>query len=91
LQAQEPEQQASARSEFIAALKEWTEKLSPDNGPFYSGKYFGFVDIQLVPWALRHACLRSAKIGCIFWKIIEDWKFRLTGLCGRDSMNGVRR
>jgi len=53
LQSQEPDQQASARADFIAGLKEFAGKLPKDDGPFYNGKNFGFVDIELVPWALR--------------------------------------
>jgi len=53
LQAQEPDKQESAKEEFTAALKEFAVKLPKDDGPFYAGKDFGFVDIELVPWALR--------------------------------------
>lgn len=52
-QAQEPDKQASAKEEFASALKEFASHLSKDDGPFYSGKDFGFVDIELVPWLLR--------------------------------------
>ena len=51
---QEPDQQASGRADFIAGLKEFAEKLPKDDGPFYAGKNFGFVDIELVPWILRY-------------------------------------
>jgi glutathione S-transferase len=53
MQAQEPDKQASAREEFTAALKEFASHLPKDDGPFYSGQNFGFVDIELVPWVLR--------------------------------------
>jgi len=53
LQAQEPEAQVSSGNDFISALKEFAEQLPKDKGPFYNGNNFGFVDIQLVPWALR--------------------------------------
>jgi len=53
MQAQEPEKQASAKQEFTAALKEFAGHLPKNDGPFYGGKKFGFVDIQLVPWVLR--------------------------------------
>jgi glutathione S-transferase len=52
MQAQEPEKQDLAREELTAALKEFASHL-PKEGPYYGGKQFGFVDIQLVPWALR--------------------------------------
>jgi glutathione S-transferase len=54
MQAQEPDKQASAKEEFTAALKEFASHLSKDDGPFYSGKDFGFVDIEIVPWLLRY-------------------------------------
>jgi len=50
---QEPDQQASGKADFIAGLKEFAEKLPKNDGPFYDGKKFGFVDIELVPWILR--------------------------------------
>jgi glutathione S-transferase len=53
MQAQEPDKQVSAREEFTAALKEFGSHLPKDDGPYYSGKNFGFVDIELVPWVLR--------------------------------------
>jgi glutathione S-transferase len=54
LQLQEPDQQALGRADIIAGLKEFAEKLPKDDGPFYGGKNFGFVDIELVPWVLRY-------------------------------------
>lgn len=54
LQMQELDQQASGKADFIAGLKEFAEKLPKDDGPFYEGKNFGFVDIELVPWILRY-------------------------------------
>jgi glutathione S-transferase len=53
VQAQEPDKQTAGREEFIAALKEFAEKLPKNDGPFYGGKTFGFVDIELTPWILR--------------------------------------
>jgi glutathione S-transferase len=50
---QEPDQQASGKADFIAGLKEFAERLPKDDSPFYGGKNFGFVDIELVPWILR--------------------------------------
>jgi glutathione S-transferase len=54
LQLQEPDQQALGRADIIAGLKEFAEKLPKDDGPFYRGKNFGFVDIELAPWVLRY-------------------------------------
>src|SRR5579862_6720470 len=69
MQAQEPDKQASAKEEFTAGLKEFAQHLPKNDGPFYGGKTFGFVDIQLVPWVLRY-CLpwivRLRSIGSIF-------------------------
>src|SRR5579862_4218551 len=56
LQLSEPEQREAGMRDFIAGLKEFAEKLPKDDGPFYNGKHFGFVDIQLVPWVLRSFC-----------------------------------
>ena len=53
LQSQEPEKQEAAKEELSAALKEFAEKLPQDDGPFYDGKKFGFVDIEIAPWILR--------------------------------------
>lgn len=53
MQAQEPANQAAAKDEFTAAVKEFAEHLPKNDGPFYGGKTFGFVDIELVPWVLR--------------------------------------
>jgi len=57
VQAQDPEKQKTGREEFTAALKEFAEKLPKDDGPFYGGKKFTFVDIQLVPWIVRSTSL----------------------------------
>ena len=54
LQSQEPDQQASAKTDFVAGLQEFAQKLPKNEGPFYSGNKFGFVDIELVPWVLRY-------------------------------------
>jgi glutathione S-transferase len=54
IQMQEPEQRAEGLKDFTAALKEFAERLPKDDGPFYAGKNFGFVDIELVPWVLRY-------------------------------------
>jgi len=62
VQAQDPEKQAAGRAEFTAALKEFAEKLPKDDGPFYGGKQFTFVDIQLVPWILRHFPLLCRRV-----------------------------
>jgi glutathione S-transferase len=51
---QEPDQQASAKADFIAGLSEFAERLCNNDGPFYDGQKFGFVDIELVPWVLRY-------------------------------------
>lgn len=59
LQAQEPEKQEAEKEEFTAGLKEFAGHLPQDDGPFYNGKKFGFVDIQLVPWALRYNIRRE--------------------------------
>jgi glutathione S-transferase len=53
LQMQEPDKQATAQADFIKGLRKFAEKLPKDNGPFYAGKKFGFVDIELVPWISR--------------------------------------
>ena len=54
LQLHEPDQRASGMADFIAGLKEFAAKLPQNESPFYSGKNFGFVDIELVPWVLRY-------------------------------------
>ena len=54
IQAQDPDKQAAGTEEFTAALKEFAERLPKNDGPFYGGKKFGFVDIELVPWVLRY-------------------------------------
>jgi glutathione S-transferase len=53
MQMQEPDKQAAARTDLIVGLREFAEKLPKDVGPFYAGKTFGFVDIELAPWILR--------------------------------------
>lgn len=54
MQAQDPEKQAAGREEFTGALKEFASHLPKNDGPFYAGKKFGFVDIELAPWIVRH-------------------------------------
>ena len=53
LQAQDPEKQAAGKEEITAALKDFAEHLPKNDGPFYAGRQFGFVDIELAPWILR--------------------------------------
>lgn len=53
LQLQEPDEQTSGKRDFIAGLKEFAENLPTDVGPFYAGRSFGFVDIELSPWVFR--------------------------------------
>jgi glutathione S-transferase len=74
VQAQEPDKQTAGREEFIAALKEFAEKLPKNDGPFYGGKTFGFVDIELTPWILRLVTETMELIGvdCISWKSIAS-------------------
>lgn len=92
VQAQDPEKQASGREEFTAALKEFAEKLPKNDGPFYRGKTFGFVDIELVPWILRLVTeiLGLISVVCTFWKSIAGSNFQLMERCGRDSVNGPK-
>lgn len=54
MQLTEPEQRESGMRDLIGSLKEFAEKLPKDDGPYYGGKKFGFVDIELVPWVLRY-------------------------------------
>jgi len=51
---QEPDEQNSGKNDLISGLKEFAEKLPQDVGPFYAGRNFGFVDIELVPWVFRY-------------------------------------
>jgi len=92
LQAQDPDKQAAGREEFTAALKEFAEKLPKNDGPFYGGETFGFVDIELVPWILRLVpkILELIIVDCIFWKSIAASRFQRMETCGRDSVNGPR-
>ena len=92
LQAQDPEKQAAGREEFTAALKEFADKLPKNDGPFYGGKTFGFVDIELVPWILRSPTevLGLTIVDCIFWKSIAGSSFQLMERCGRDLVNGPK-
>ena len=53
MQSQEADKQAAAKEELLAGLKEFASKLPTDDGPFYGGKKLSFVDIELIPWALR--------------------------------------
>jgi glutathione S-transferase len=77
VQAQERDKQESAKDEFTAALKEFAEKLPKDDGPFYGGKTFGFVDVELVPWILRSRCVVSTNDR--FYIIEEHRGFKLPG------------
>jgi glutathione S-transferase len=90
MQSQEPEKQESAKEELTAALKEFAEKLPKDDGPFYSGKKFGFVDIQLVPWVLRfNLVCEFANRDCLLLKGIEISNSLTMNLFGRGSENGL--
>lgn len=40
------------RQEFLGYIKEFTKEMDKE-GPFFGGKDFGLIDIQLAPWALR--------------------------------------
>lgn len=45
---------AEKRNEFLAFIKEFTREMAPrEEGPYFLGKEFTLVDIQLAPWALR--------------------------------------
>jgi glutathione S-transferase len=90
MQSQEPEKQESAKEELTAALKEFAEKLPKDDGPFYSGKKFGFVDIQLVPWVLRfNLVCEFDNRDCLLLKGIEISNSLTMNLFGRGSENGL--
>ncbi|KAF2661517.1 glutathione transferase omega-1 [Lophiostoma macrostomum CBS 122681] len=42
------------RNEFLNYLKEFARELAPaEQGPYFLGKDFSLVDIQLAPWAVR--------------------------------------
>ena len=89
MQSQEPEKQEAAKQDLIAGLKEFAEKLPKDDGPFYNGKKFGFVDIELVPWVLRYFSLfKDAEGDSILLRNIVVLSSLTTSLYGRDSVNG---
>jgi glutathione S-transferase len=91
IQAQEPDKQAAGREEFTAALKEFAEKLPKNDGPFYGGKTFGFVDIELTPWVLRFVTeiLELIGVDSISWKNIAAGRFPRLGSRGRGLVNGL--
>jgi hypothetical protein len=90
---QEPDQQASGKVDLLAGLKEFAEKLPKDDGPFYAGKKFGFVDIELAPWVLRfvHTGYGGLIKDSIFWRDIVGLRFRLRMAMpfGKGFVNGL--
>jgi len=52
IQAQEPQQQAEKATEFKNQINKLVE-AGDKEGPFFLGKQFGFVDVQIAPWIIR--------------------------------------